>query len=894
MDVVTGRIGALLQRTKGDDLAADPNALHTTQTTTWGTGMDCWQPPSIAHLVPRARLLGLIHSANPPGLLLCGPPGSGKSSLLATVYQQHCATGVAVAWLQLQPEHNQPEALHAALEQLGKHPAVLLLVDDLHLLEASAHQQFSRWWLGNPRRRIIAADRRLRGSLLHQARLHGQLQVIDADPLQLDELEARQLLGTAFSDADARVLNRRLAGWAAGLRLLALHPEQACQLLGPADIGWLLPPAITAWLDEVLIPSLGHIDLDALGILATINPFPAAMLNHLPDTSRLLQTIEQLGHASLLLLPPPARAGWIELHPVITSHLGERLRLQQPQCYAQSKRMAAHWFTHNGQPGQAVRHALQLPHKEEADALIERAGAITVDLGSAPDLPLTAALPPERAHDRPLLFLSQVYQHVRHGQPDLARDLFEQASALTAHYTDLAADADLAATRTWVTLLEAVFHSSADNPIPEILLQDMQGHFSLQRERQPILAACVASVLAYHHVDAQQYRQAISISQAGLQLQRQPEKISVFLRLHQGYAQLALHGPQLAADAIHRARTIADSESAPDSYEVLCCRLLQGVLLAEDNQADAALELLLPALEKIDQVYGWVCLYAESHAAAADALYRCQGLEAAQALLVRGHAFAELRQLPRLHHHLALCELQLLNRAGQWRQAQALLQGPWLAPLLQPGATGQAQLRGLQVPVLLEAAHLQLLLGQIHPAQDLLAQIPAEAPSTADCRQALFAQLLQMRIAQSSRRLGLARQCLQQALQLSADHALARRSHDAADWLQQAAQWAVNERWPLPDRLAAHLRQLGGTAQPGLLPRQSSPAPGMPHANTALSPRECQTMALLAEGLSSKEIARQLGISAGTVKTHRKKIYEKLAVSNRAQAITRARSLLIL
>ncbi|WP_152980682.1 LuxR C-terminal-related transcriptional regulator [Stenotrophomonas ginsengisoli] len=875
-------------------MAADSTALHDALLPTQGTGMDGWHPPHIAHLLPRQRLLDAISTAQAPCLLLAGPPGSGKSCLLAALYQQQRAAGLAVAWLQLHEEHNAPDALAQALTQLCVSNAALLLVDDLHLLHSPARQQFSRWWLGQAGRRIIAADRRLHGTALYQAQLHGQLQVLDASQLQLDDAEAGLLLGTAFSSPQASLLNRRLAGWAAGLRLLALHPEQAGYLLGPADLSWQLPPAIAAWLAEVVLPGLHGMDPTALGILAAIGEMPAALLNQLPEPQRLLQTVEQLGQAGLLLCPPPAQAGWVLLHPVIASHQREQLRLQQPQLHAESKRLAAHWFAQHDQPAQAVRHALELPQKEEAAALIERAGAITLDLGNAPDLPLAPPLPPERAYDRPLLFLSQVYQRLRHGHPGQAGELFQQGSALTSHYTRLAADADLVATRTWVTLLEGVFHTCADNPIPDALLQDMQQHFVRQREQQPTLAACVASVLAYHHMDMQQHAQAMAISQAGLQLlQHQPEKISVFLLLHLGYAQLALHGPQLATATVERARAIADSTVAADSYEVLSCQLLQGVLLAEDNQAEAALALLLPALEKIDQVYGWVCLYAQSHAAAADALYRCQGLEAALALLARGHAFAEQRQLPRLHHHLALSQLQLLNRAGQWRQAQALLQGPLLAPLLQPDADQQPHLRGLQGPLLLEAAHLQLLLGQVQPAQALLEQIPAPALANLDCRHALFQQVLQMRIAQSLRRLGQARQCLQQALQLSADNALRRRSRDAADWLQQAAQWAVNDRWPLPERLVTHLQQLGGIAQPWVLPRQAGPA-HMPHTNTALSPRECQTMALLAEGLSSKEIARQLGISAGTVKTHRKKIYEKLAVSNRAQAIIRARSLLIL
>lgn len=54
-----------------------------------------------------------------------------------------------------------------------------------------------------------------------------------------------------------------------------------------------------------------------------------------------------------------------------------------------------------------------------------------------------------------------------------------------------------------------------------------------------------------------------------------------------------------------------------------------------------------------------------------------------------------------------------------------------------------------------------------------------------------------------------------------------------------------------------------------------------------LSPREAEILRLLACGDRSKEIADRLGISAGTVNTHIRHIYEKLHVRSRAEAVAR-------
>jgi LuxR family transcriptional regulator, maltose regulon positive regulatory protein len=48
---------------------------------------------------------------------------------------------------------------------------------------------------------------------------------------------------------------------------------------------------------------------------------------------------------------------------------------------------------------------------------------------------------------------------------------------------------------------------------------------------------------------------------------------------------------------------------------------------------------------------------------------------------------------------------------------------------------------------------------------------------------------------------------------------------------------------------------------------------------------------LIGEGLSNKEIARNLAITPETVKSHVKHIFTKLNVDNRAQAVSRAQIL---
>ena len=72
--------------------------------------------------------------------------------------------------------------------------------------------------------------------------------------------------------------------------------------------------------------------------------------------------------------------------------------------------------------------------------------------------------------------------------------------------------------------------------------------------------------------------------------------------------------------------------------------------------------------------------------------------------------------------------------------------------------------------------------------------------------------------------------------------------------------------------LAQHV-QTGGTGPPAV-----------PQRFSELTPRETEILSHLAEGQSNKVIARQLGISDGTVKLHVKAILRKLGVHSRVEA----------
>lgn len=120
--------------------------------------------------------------------------------------------------------------------------------------------------------------------------------------------------------------------------------------------------------------------------------------------------------------------------------------------------------------------------------------------------------------------------------------------------------------------------------------------------------------------------------------------------------------------------------------------------------------------------------------------------------------------------------------------------------------------------------------------------------------------------------------------------------------------WA--RRWPLLDRLRAELE---ATMKPPLFQAQWERGKALsleaiasylhqqfcglaavdsePAEHFLLTAREREILAMIATGKTNPQIAEQLIIGAGTVKTHTLNIYRKLEVANRTQAIVRAQEL---
>ena len=89
---------------------------------------------------------------------------------------------------------------------------------------------------------------------------------------------------------------------------------------------------------------------------------------------------------------------------------------------------------------------------------------------------------------------------------------------------------------------------------------------------------------------------------------------------------------------------------------------------------------------------------------------------------------------------------------------------------------------------------------------------------------------------------------------------------------------------PIHPRIARRLLQRFQEPEPATAAERPAPAEPLP----SLSPREQEVLRLLVKGFSYAEAAELLGITAHTVATHVRKVYRKLSVRSRGEAVYEA------
>lgn len=865
-------------------------------------------PLRLKNLVPRPRLLRHLNHefAHPQGFsrkltLFSAPAGYGKSTLAIDWLRD---SGLPFGWLSLEESDNDPVRLFtyliAALQQVDtqignriqavlaapqKPPfesllttlindiqahekPVILVLDDYHAIQdPSIHKLISFLLEHQPDRlHLVILTREEPPLPLHRLRARRQMVEMRQGDLGFTGAETesflKQVMGIQIDPQDVEALNRRAEGWVAGLQLAALSLQSApdshvfVQSFTGSNryvLDYLFEEVFLRQTPEVQSFLLTTSILDRMTA-----PLCDALSEHRDSQDQLVA----LELANLFIEPLDTARHWYRYHRLFADLLRHQLHKRNEFSESGLHQRASLWYRDHGFSTEAVTHAVQAKDWELAISLIHSYSDELLKRGEAATVVnWCASLPPDHLSTHPDMYLNYAWALMLTSKFEAAEGIFDQVEkAARGEHKILG---EVAAARAYLAQTMGKMQRMVELSHQALALLPVESLNS-----RGLVALNLG--LAYWHIGH------LAEAQRALD-EALPACEQTGNTYGAGMARLFIARTLAVRGRLQRAGSML-KELSQDMGEIPANPLVlldQGCLHYEWNDLESADSYLQLALESsrlsgnLEFEIGVYLFLARLRLAQADLMGATQALELAQKL-------EQASPIPLRTHNRRL-DMQAF--AAMWKGDLAAARE--LIKVLTPNVDAHPFYRFLS----LTPARYALGCGDQAGAARLL-EIAVQNARENDWTYGLIAALALQTLTASTIEQALT--YLREALELAHPDGLIRTFVEAGPklvpLLQEAARGGA---WP------RFVGQILSAYPPETAHGTKIILQGELILET-LSERELEVLRLMAAGLSNRQIAHQLVLSLGTVKTHLHNIYGKLEAHNRLEAVERARELELL
>jgi len=910
-------------------------------------------PPPRPGVVPRPRLIERQNEGLASGgklTLISASAGFGKTTLVSE-WVARCDR--PVAWLSLDEGDNDPARfltyLIAALQTISANigagalgvlqspqpPSTesiltallneitalsdhfVLVLDDYHVIDSKPVDNVLTFLLEHlpPQMHLVIASREDPPLPLARLRARGQLTELRAADLRFTPAEAaeflNQMMGLNLSKEDIAALETRTEGWIAGLQLAALSMQ------GRSDAASFIQAftgshrfVLDYLVEEVLEhqPEGIHSFLLKTAILDRLSGSLCDAVTGREDGKGMLETLER---GNLFIIPLDDQRQWYRYHPLFAEVLQARLIDKQPDQVFSLHQRASEWYEHNGSAADAIRHALAAKNFERAAILVElavpemrrnRQGATVTELG------WLKALPDELIYFRPVLSVDYAYALFGGGELE-------------------AVEARLRDAERWLDTVDPVDPMADMHARPESLAAGMVVVDEEEFRRLPGMIALLRAAQALARGDMPE-----AVKNARRVLDLVPE--DAYLMLGGAASTLGL-AAWASGDLEAACRMTADGMANVRLAGYISPAIGGAIVLADILIAQGRLREAMTTYERALQ---WAIIpgapvlrgAADMYVGMSNLYYEHNDLKAATQHLLTSRALGELAGLQQNPYRWCAAMARIREAQGDLDealdlldQAERLYNGNF-SPNVRPIATRKirvwvaqgrlgeafhwARERGLSVEselsYLSEFDHITLarvLLARylsdhadvsISEVMGLLEHLLKAAEEGGRKGSVIEILVLQAIAYHAQGDLPAALLPLQHALELAEPEGYVRMFLDEGssmmDLLREASAREIMPRQGLPNYTDKLLAAFEAEK------RKSEDRPDLPPAQPLIDPlsqRELKILQLIAQGLSNREIGERLFLALDTVKGHNRKIFDKLQVHSRTEAIARAREL---
>lgn len=884
-------------------------------------------PPAGAKIIRRQRLLRLLDESleqNVSLALICGPAGYGKTTIVSEWLRssqhirpdqyawltlersdddlthfltyfvaalQNIQPGIGAGLLKLLQTHKPlplPSLATMLINELSEIPGRFFLVlDDYHLLGADAILNFMAFLVDHqpPQLCLVLVTRADPALPLSRLRARRQLVELRQEDLCFlpDEVSefANQTMNLALAPEQLTFLTHKTEGWVSGLQLAALslraaQDRSAFLSAFSGEHGFIADYLV----DEVLAHLPGYL-CDFMLHTSLLERLSAPLCEAVTGQSDSHATLQQLVDANLFIVPLDNEHTWFRYHNLFADLLRKRLQSTQAEIIPELHRRASRWFEQHALTDLAIEHAIAGRDFEQAARLIEQVGERLLMYGDATSLlRWIEALPEEQMLARPLLGSLYGIALILRARPNqLVASLLEKMRN-SGNQDDCQGEMNM------LQGLLAIHQGDAARAIQlaEKALQQLS-------PEHPFFRSLAADTLGMGHTLAWDIPAATRAFELVVEISNQSGNVMMAILALTNLSGFCYVRGQLhtAIATCYQILDMANQRIGSQTPIVGKTLLNLGEMLREQGDLDAALHYLLDAVRMME-VFSEVGLPV-AHLAVARVYLNKHDWQAAQTYIDKACQLAKATQTVLMDDRLAevmQARLDLargeVDQVVRWARRRGFLDRQ-PEELLAEASQNPAY---LEVFIGESLVLVRLLLAQRQPEQALA-----------------LIELLQNLVVKRKNQRRLLEVLVIKALALHQKGAL----DQALEILRQALSQAEPEGYvrTFVDDGEAMTRLLYQAASQGIFPtyvgrllavlveeEQSARQAKRPPSEIlieALSERELEVLCLIADGLSNAEIAQRLCISLSTVKGHTSNIFGKLGVKNRAQAITRARSL---
>jgi len=787
----------------------------------------------------------------------------------------------------------------------------ILVLDDYHIIDSKPVDSALTFLLEHlpPQIHLVIATREDPPLPLARLRVRGQLNELRAADLRFTPAEAAEFLnhimGLSLSVENIAALEARTEGWIAGLQLAAISMQ------GQNDAASFIRSftgshhfVLDYLVEEVLQQQSETIQTFLLhtSILERLcgSLCDAVLLN--PSSSGQ-ETLEYLERANLFIVPLDNERRWFRYHHLFGDLLWQRLQRSSALSTGKEKggvdelhRRASEWYEHNGSAVDAIRHALAAEDFARAADLIELAfPAMSRERQFATLLGWLKLLPDEVVRVRPLLCYGYAFSSMSCGENESVELRLRDAERWlnTGEQPESPLDGMVVADQEEIRRLPGLIaltrggQALGRGDMPETV-KYAQRALDLAPERDYLMlggAAAQLGLVAWARGDLDTAGRMTAKGMENLQLGRYISPVI-------GCA-ITLSDIQITQGELHKAMTTCERGLHWATMAGTPTLAVQGTadmhvgmssLHYEHNDLETATQCLLTsqALGEIaglpQNPYRWCAAMARIRQAQGDLDGAIQLLEETERVY-DGNFSPNVRPVATRKVRLWLAQGRL-GEALDWARQQGLSAENELSYLHEFDHITLAR-------VLLARYQSDCADSSISGVVALLERLLKATEEGGRKGSAIEISILQALAHQAQGDLPAALLPLQHALALAEPQGYVRIFLDEGENMRGLLREASAHKI-MPDYTDELLAAFEAEK------RKGKDNPDLPLAQSLIEPlsqRELEVLRLIAEGFSNQEICERLFLALDTVKGHNRRIFNKLQVQRRTEAIARAREL---